>query len=328
MMLELVLVILLIIVSLFMLLKGADYLVNGAVDISRWLRVSPILVGLTVVAFGTSLPEFMVSFFGALNGSVDIAMGNIIGSNISNILLIIGICAIIANLPVLSTTLIYEFPFLIIASFALVLLSNDFFIFQKVNSYTLGRFDGVLFLLIFAFFLLYIYTSARKEQKQIGREFKAEYKQKNPLWKDSLLIIGGLAALIIGGKLFVANASKLAELAGLSQAFIGLTIAAVGTSLPELATSAVAAWKKQSDIAIGNIVGSNIFNILFVLGITSLVKPISVNPMMLATDGIVMIIASLLFLVFATRDRKIVRMEGIVLVTCYLAYIVYLVWRL
>lgn len=326
-MIELLLVIVLIIISLFVILKGADYLVDGASDFARWLKVSPILVGLTIVAFGTSLPELMVSLFAALNGSPDLSIGNIIGSNTFNILIIIGISAIIMPLAVRSRTLIYEFPFLIISAFMLLLLGMDWFIFQQ-QTFSLGRFDGVIFLLIFGFFLLYIFTTARSEQKNVHKQFAAEYKNKNSLWKNSLLIVGGLAALIIGGRIFVMNAEKLAQLAGVSEAFIGLTIAAIGTSLPELATSAVAAWKKQSDIAIGNIVGSNIFNILFILGITSLIKPIPINPTMLATDGIVMIVASLLFLVFATRDRKVVRMEGVVLITCYLAYVVYLVWRL
>lgn len=326
-MIELLFVILLIIISLFVILKGADYLVDGAADFARWLKVSPILVGLTIVAFGTSLPELVVSFFSAINGSPDLSIGNIIGSNIFNILVIIGVSALIMPLPVRSRTLIYEFPFLIISAFMLLLLGANWFIFQQ-QSFSLTRFDGIVFLLLFGFFLLYVFTTARQEQKDVRKQFTAEYKSKNPLWKNSLLIIGGLAALIIGGRIFVMNAEKLAQLAGISEAFIGLTIAAVGTSLPELATSAVAAWKKQSDIAIGNIVGSNIFNILFVLGITSLLKPIPVNPAMLATDGIVMIVASLLFLVFATRDRKVVRWEGAVLLAGYLIYFGWLVWGL
>ena len=297
-MIELLLVIVLIIISLFVILKGADYLVDGASDFARWLKVSPILVGLTIVAFGTSLPELMVSLFAALNGSPDLSIGNIIGSNIFNILVIIGISAILMPLPVRSRTLIYEFPFLIISAFLLLILGMNWFIFQE-PTFSLGRFDGIVFLVIFGFFLLYVFTTAREEQKDVRKQFTAEYKNKNPIWKNSLYIIGGIAALVIGGKIFVVNAEKLAALAGISQSFIGLTIAAVGTSLPELATSAVAAWKKQSDIAIGNIVGSNIFNILFVLGITSLIKPIPVNPAMLATDWIVMILGSLLFLVFA-----------------------------
>ncbi len=326
-MIELLLVIVLILISLFVILKGADYLVDGASDFARWLKVSPILVGLTIVAFGTSLPEFIVSLFAAVNGSPDLSIGNIIGSNIFNILVIIGISAFFVPLPVRSRTLIYELPFLIISAFLLLILGMNWFIFQE-PSFSLTRFDGIIFLLILGFFLLYVFTTAREEQKNVRKQFTAEYKNKNPLWKNSVLIIGGLAALIIGGRIFVMNAEKLAELAGISEAFIGLTIAALGTSLPELATSAVAAWKKESDIAIGNIVGSNIFNILFVLGITSLIKPIPVNPTMLATDGIVMVVASLLFLVFATRDRKVVRWEGIVLVACYLAYFGWLVWGL
>src|SRR3989338_5574570 len=244
-MIELILVIMLILVSLFVILKGADYLVNGAADFARWLKVSPILVGLTIVAFGTSLPEFIVSLFAAVNSSPDLSIGNIIGSNIFNILVIIGVSALFSALPVRSRSLIYEFPFLIISAFMLLLLGMDWFIFQQ-QTFSLGRFDGIILLLVLGFFLLYVFTTAREEQKSVRKQFTAEYKNKNPLWKNSLLIVGGLTALVIGGKLFVVNAEKLALLAGVSQAFIGLTLAAIGTSLPELATSAVAAWKRES----------------------------------------------------------------------------------
>ena len=273
-MMELIGIIALLIASLFFLLKGADSLVRGSVDVAKWLKVSPMLIGLTIVAFGTSLPELMVSLFSALGGNYDLSVGNIIGSNIFNIAVIIGVSAVIVPLTISKTTLAYEFPFMIISALLLLLLANDTYIFQQ-NTFTLGRFDGLVLLSAFALFMYYIFLSARKDRAAANTMIRI--KAVNPHWKNALFIIGGLSALVAGGKAFTYSASRLAELVGLSQAFIGLTVAAIGTSLPELATSAVAAWRKEKDIAVGNIIGSNIFNILFVLGITSIVHPIIVK---------------------------------------------------
>ncbi len=326
-MLELLFIIFLIVTSLFALVKGADYLVNGASDTARWLRVRPMLIGLTVVAFGTSLPELMVSLFSGLTGNTDLSIGNIIGSNIFNIAGVIGISALIMPLVITSKTLMYEFPIMIISAFLLLILANDLYIFQQ-SSYSLGRIDGLIFLLAFAIFLGYIYFSARKDRQRDGRLMKKAFKHKNPTWKNGVYIIGGLVALVIGGRLFTYAAVRLASIAGLSEAFIGLTIAAIGTSLPELFTSAVAAWKKEGDLAVGNIVGSNIFNILFILGVVSVIKPLAASPAMIAVDGMVMIFVSLLFLLFAARYGKIERWAGIVLLLTYLVYFGWLVWGL
>ena len=325
-MLEILFVVLMIIVSLFVLVKGADYLVNGSADLARFLRISPVLVGLTIVAFGTSLPEFIVSLFSVLAGNADISIGNVIGSNIANIALVIGICAIITNLKVKSKTLIHEYPFMIISSFLLLILATDWFIFGK-NEFMLGRIDGIILLTIFVFFMYYVFNSMKKSRKDIKKEFREEFQHKNSTWKNILMIIGGIIALIVGGKLFIIYASELSLLAGLSDSFIGLVIAALGTSLPELATSGIAAWKKQGDIAIGNIVGSNIFNILFVLGTISLIKPIAVNPLLLQIDAMIMLFVMGLFLVFSTYGKRVVRKEGIILITIYILYIVSLIWR-
>lgn len=329
-MLELLWIVALIIISLLALVKGADYLVDGASDTARWFKVRPMLVGLTIVAFGTSLPELMVSFFAGMSKSPDLSIGNIIGSNIFNIAFIIGISAIIHKLIIKSKTLAYEFPFLIISSFLLLLLSNDHFIFQR-DSFTLDRIDGLVMLLVFSIFIYYIYLSAKQDRMHNGHTFfknNKNNKQKNPAGKNALMIIGGLAALIVGGKLFTYSAQKLAAVAGLSEGFIGLTIAAIGTSLPELATSAVAAWKKEYDIAVGNIVGSNIFNILFILGVVTLFYPLHANPAMIAVDGMVMVFVSLVFLFFAARYKVISRSAGIALLVMYLAYFGWLVWGL
>jgi cation:H+ antiporter len=325
-MLEILFVVLMIIVSLFVLVKGANYLVDGSADLARLLKISPILVGLTIVAFGTSLPEFIVSLFSVLAGKADISMGNIIGSNIANIALVIGVCAIITQLKVKSKTLIHEYPFMIISSFLLLILASDLFIFGK-NEFMLSRIDGMIFLTIFVFFMYYVFRSMKNSRKDVKKEFREEFQHKNSVWKNTLMIVGGIVALVVGGKLFIMFASQLSEIAGLSDSFIGLLIAALGTSLPELATSGVAAWKKQGDIAIGNIVGSNIFNVLFVLGSISLIKPITVNPVILQIDAMIMLFVTGLFLVFSTYGKKITRKEGIILLAIYLLYIASLIWR-
>ena len=327
-MLEIMFVLLMIIISLFVLVKGADYLVDGSSDFARFMKISPVIVGLTIVAFGTSLPEFIVSLFSALSGQADISIGNIIGSNIANITLILGVSAIIAKkINLKSKTLIYEFPFLMFSGFLLLILANDFFIFGK-NTLSLGRMDGAILITAFLLFMYYIFKTIKSDKKVIKKEFKEEYKHKNPLWKNISYMVGGIVALVIGGKLFTTYAGQLSALAGLSQSFIGLTIAALGTSLPELAASGVAAWKGHGDIAIGNVVGSNIFNVLLVLGATTLIKPIEVNASVLSVDAVIMIFVSLLFLVFATKDLDINRKEGITLLSIYVLYIAFLIWRL
>ena len=326
-MLEILITIGLTLVSLVLLVKGADFLIDGAADFARWMKVSPILVGLTVVAFGTSLPEFIVSLFSVLGDKADISIGNVIGSNIANIALVIGICAMILSLETKSKTLIYEFPFLIVSIFLLLILSNDNFIFNQ-NNFLLSRFDGIIFILIFLFFIYYVFRSIKNDKKSVEKEFAAEIKHDNSTLKNSLLIIGGIVGLFIGGKMFITAASDLAKLAGLSDAFIGLVIAALGTSLPELFASGTAAWRGHGDLAIGNIVGSNIFNVLFVLGVTSLIKPIPVNSTILGLDGMIMLAVTLLFLVFATSSKKLHKWEGIGLVTFYAMYLAFLIIRL
>jgi len=326
--LAIIFVCLMILIALFVLLKGADYLVDGSADLARFLRVSPIVVGLTIMAFGTSLPEFIISFFSALNGQSDIAIGNIVGSNIANLALIVGIGAIVAkNIKVRSTSLMYEMPFLVVSSFLLLILADDFFIFGK-DTLTLSRFDGMVLLLVFVIFMSYIFSSIKEQRKTVTKEFSIEFKNKNPLWKNILFVVGGLAALIAGGRIFTLYAGQLADLAGLSGSFIGLTIAALGTSLPELAATITALWKKQGDIALGNIVGSNIFNILFVLGITSMIRPITIDSIILSVDAIVMIFISLVFLVFATKDTNINWTEGTSLLMMYVIYIIFVFWRM
>ncbi|MFH1683163.1 MAG: calcium/sodium antiporter [Candidatus Woesearchaeota archaeon] len=327
MVLDIIIPILIFLVSLYVLTKGADFLVNGATDLARYLKVSPIMIGLTLVSFGTSLPEFVVSFFAVLTGNVDISIGNIIGSNIANIGLVLGLSALIFPLAIKSESLMYEFPFMIVSTFLFMLLANNLYLFNGA-SYSIGRIDALIFLTVLLIFIVYVYKSIKDHRKAVLKEFKDEYKHINPLWKNTAYITAGISMLFIGGKVFVGAASDLARGFGISEAFIGVTIVAIGTSLPELFTSVVAAWKKETSIAIGNLVGSNIFNILFVLGIVGLVKPIVVNPGLLFFDGMIMVGITLLFLLFATMDMKVKRYEGAILMLCYLTYIGFLIWRL
>lgn len=326
---EPILGIILFVISLVILTKGADILVDGSADLARFLRVSPVLVGLTIVAFGTSLPEFIVSLFAVLSGSADISVGNIVGSNIANIGLVIGISALFVPLVVKSTTLMYEFPFMLVSSFLFLLLANDSYLFGE-KGFFIGRIDGLILLVIFIIFIVYVYRSLKnqRQEKAMNKEFAKEFKHKNPLWKNSLMIGLGIIMLVAGGKLFVNSASDLAKLFGFSEAFIGVSIVALGTSLPELFTSVVAAYKKEASIAIGNIVGSNIFNILMVLGIVGLIKPIAINQSLLFFDGMIMIGITLLFLLFSTVGKNLQRWEGVVLLLSYISYIGWLVFSL
>ncbi len=322
-MLNIVLLLIIFIVSLVILLKGADSLVDGAADLARYMKISAVIVGLTVVALGTSLPEFIVSFISVLTGSSDLAIGNVIGSNIANIGLVLGVCAIICPLVIRSSTLINEFPFMIVSSFVFIILANNMFIFNQ-GTLSIDWYDALILVIILGFFLYYVFNSIKRKKDTTQKEFKKEYKNKNPLWKNIILILVGIVMLILGGRLFVFSSTGIATLFGVSEGFIGLTLVALGTSLPELFASGVAAWKKETDIAIGNVVGSNIFNILFVLGISGLFKPITMTHSLLFTDAIIMIVFTLMFLVFATVSRKIERWQGSILLLMYLSYMVYL----
>jgi len=323
-----ILEIILLLVGLAVLVKGADFLIDHSAHLARRLGVSPLIIGLTVVAFGTSLPEFIVSLFAAINGSPDIAISNVVGSNIANIGLILGISAIVQVLPIQLSTLIYEMPFLLVSALLLLILSNNQNLFQQAG-YSLGRIDGIILLVVFGLFLTYILVNAKRQRDGAGqKQFEEKYGDKDKLWKDILFISIGLIGLIGGGKLVVDNAVKIALSAGISEAFVGATIIAIGTSLPELVTSIVAALKKQPDIAVGNVVGSNIFNILMVLGVSSLITPLSVNSSILFFDMVVMMIVSLLLLLFVTTGKRLTRSEGIIMTIAYAGYLAYLIYQI
>jgi cation:H+ antiporter len=301
------------------LIKGADFLVDGASSSAKKFGISNLAIGLTVVAFGTSMPELIVSLLSALSGRSDASFGNAIGSNNFNLLFILGISGLIYPLVVHRNTVKFEVPLSLLAALVLYLLVNDQMTFGTDNM--LSRGDGVILLLFFLGFLYYIYRTMKVtpevEQGTI-RMFSTPVA--------AAMIIGGLLALVFGGQLVVNNAIALAQHFGLSERLIGLTILAAGTSLPELATSAVAAYRKNTDIAIGNVIGSNIFNIFFILGITSTVQPISYNTAM-NFDLKVLGASTILLMVFmfTLNTRKLDRWEALLMLGGYLAYTLVLI---
>jgi len=321
-----ILAIILLIVGLVILIFGADTLVKGASSISRKAGIPPIVIGLTIVAFGTSAPELIVNILSALKGSTDIAIGNIIGSNIANILLIGGIAALIVDLKVQKSTTWKEIPFALLAVVMVLIMGADKFL-DGGNKNLLTRTDG---LALIGFFIIFLYYTA---QIAIGGKDSTEKKEDDGIKTYSYLIsilmtIGGLVGLFLGGNLLVENAIKIAKEAGLSEMFIGLTIVAIGTSLPELATSIIAARKGQDDIAMGNIVGSNIFNVFWILGLTSTIKSIPISSTAIVDIVICSLVTSTLFLfMFIGKKHKLQKWQGGFFVLSYIVYTVYLINR-
>jgi len=303
------------------LVKGANFLIDGASSVAQKLKVSDLVIGLTVVAFGTSTPELFVNIIASIKGTTDIAIGNILGSNIANILLILGISSIIYPLAVIKGTVWRGIPLSLLAALLLGILANDQLI-DKDGPSALSRIDGLVFISFFIIFMYYSFSIAKRIE---GMDAHIPRKQYG-LIKSLLLIILGLIGLAIGGKWIVDGAVSLALKLGVSQSLIGLTIVAVGTSLPELATSVVAALKKNPEIAVGNIVGSNIFNIFFVLGISSIIRPIPFQVKDNIDISVVILSSLLLFIsMFTGKKRLIDRWEGIAFVILYVGYILFLI---
>lgn len=304
--------------GLIFLIKGADLLVNGASSLAKKFNVSDLAIGLTVVAFGTSAPELVVNVMGAIEGHHEIVFANVIGSNNFNLLVILGITGLITPLIVQSSTVWREIPLSLFAVFILFLLTNDLW---SANTYLLSRLDGILLLILFGAFLFYVYKQLATDVP-IDVDKPAELSQFK-IWS---FILFGLAGLVVGGNLVVTNAIEIANILGVSEKIIGLTIIAAGTSLPELATSVVAAFKKNTDIAVGNIIGSNIFNIFLILGVSSLVKPIQYNltfnsEMYLLAGGTVLLFVGM----FTGEKKKLDRWEAAILLILFLGYTGYLI---
>ena len=304
------------IVSLAGIVFGADFLVAGAVSIARKFKVSDFVIGAAIVGVGTSMPELVVSFIGAVNGNADVAIGNVVGSNIFNVLGILGLTAVLFPVAVDRKNMRFEIPLCIGVSVLLTLLVFNFF---NGASATIGRVDGVILLLLFAFFMWY---SFRRDRNDAPVEDSAQ-EDATPLWKAILKVVGGLALLITSCDFFVDNAVLIAKAFGVNDAFISLTLIACGTSLPELAASLAAAVKKNTQLALGNIVGSNIFNITLILGLSSQVMPLTSSGITII-DYLVMIGASVLPLIFGFKG-KIGRTGGAFMFMCFVAYNWYLI---
>ena len=317
------------IIGFIFLIKGADILVDGSSSIAKRFGLSTFFIGLTVVAFGTSMPELVVSVLASVKGSSGIALGNIIGSNISNTLLILGASAMVAPLVVKKTTINKEIPFSLLAILAVGFLVNDLLI-DNCAPNGLTRIDGLVLILFFAIFIYYTFGISHEKEnifkKTVG-ELKDEPKEYQG-WLAAVMIFGGLICLAGGGQLIVNRATDISFYFGISEALVGLTIVAIGTSLPELAASVMAARKGKTDIAVGNVVGSNIFNFVWVLGISSLIKPISYDAILNADFVILFgITIMLLFLIYIGKKNVLDKWEGATLVSLYVFYIVFIVIR-
>ena len=320
--------ILLFLLGIVLIIVGANYLTEGASTLARRMGLSPLVVGLTIVAFGTSAPELIVSLMSALKGNADIAMGNVVGSNIFNLLAIGGVTAVVAPITITQSTIRREIPLMLLSFLVLFFLSYDtIFAGTGATENILSRGEGLTLLGFFLIFLTYTFAIAKDSPNDPHADNTP--LKPYPIWLLIVFIVGGLAALVYGGDLFVTSASSIARTFGMSESFIGLTIVAAGTSLPELATSVAAALKKQPEIAVGNIVGSNIFNVFLILGVSSSITPIRIGGVT-PLDFLVMIAAGIMLYIFAVLfgQRVVKRGEGAILALGFIAYTVYLIMQL
>ena len=313
---EMIWSIILLVIGFVLLIKGADFFVEGSSSVAKMLKVPSIIIGLTIVAMGTSLPETAVSVTASLTNNNALAVSNAVGSNIFNLMVVCGFCALFNPLAVEKSTLKKEFPFSMLC--AVLLLVCGYIAME------LGRMDGVILLVLFVCFLVWMVTSALKARASAGDD--EENGKTLPIWKCIVFIIGGIIAIKFGGDFVVDGASAIAARMGLSQNLIGLTIVACGTSLPELVTSVVAARKNELDMALGNVIGSNIFNILLVLGVAATISPIAFI-MENVIDIAILTGMSLLVWIFGWTKQKIERREGIIMLLLYAAYLVYICIR-
>lgn len=305
------------------LVKGADWLVTGSSAIAKRLGISDFVIGLTIVSVGTSAPELIVNVMASINGNAGIAIGNVMGSNIANVLLILGISAIIYELPIHRSTVLSEVPFSLAAALLIGFLANTDIFGLEHNEHGLGRIDGLIILFFFGLFMLYVFTLPSAKEEEQDHTIKAMSAAK-----AGLLTTVGIIALFFGGKWVVDGAVKLALLFDMSEAFIGLTVVAIGTSLPELVTSAVAAFRRNTDIAVGNVVGSNIFNLLLILGLSSVIRPLPFQQSSNIDLLMVVFSGALIILSLALGRRLIIkRYDGVIFVVTYVGYIAYLLQR-
>lgn len=308
------------IIGFVVLIKGADWLVKGGSSIAKRFGISSIVIGLTVVAFGTSAPELLVNVMASISGNSEIVIGNVLGSNIANTLLILGISAIILPLVIKRGTVLIQIPLSLLAIVVLGVVANDILIDGGIANFV-TRIDGIIMLLFFAIFIYYTFSIAK-----VKGEPEKVFKYSS--FKSVLLILGGMIGLGFGGHFVVNSAVNIAKLFNVSESLIALTIISIGTSLPELATSVIAALKKNPDIAVGNVIGSNIFNIFWVLGFSAVIRPVVFTPVLNFDVLFVVFITILLFIyMFVGKKNVIQKWQGASLATLYVAYIVYLVMR-
>ena len=307
----LILQILLLGLGFLLLVKGADWFVDGASGIADKLGIPQLVIGLTIVAMGTSAPETAVSITAALNGNAGIAVGNVVGSNILNVLIILGLSSVITSIAVAKTTVRYEIPIMLAVTFLLLVFG--------VTDGKIYLWEGACLLACFALYILYMFVMIKKGAMQSE---EVESAQK-PVWKMAIACVVGLARIIVGSDVTVDAATNIAQKIGLSEKFIGLTVVALGTSLPELFTSVIAARKGKADIAIGNIVGSNIFNILMVVGASALILPVEFE-MSFVVDCLVAAAAGVILWLCVFRKKKLNRVHGVLMLACYAAYFAYL----
>ncbi|MGN1266722.1 MAG: calcium/sodium antiporter [Dorea sp.] len=315
----------LLLVGFVLLIKGADFFVDGSSSVAKLLKVPSIIIGLTIVAFGTSLPELSVSVTAALQGNNELAVSNVLGSNIFNLLVVLGACALFSPVAAKKSLLKREFPFSIFISLILLLLISDFSIMKVLAGgpeFSLGRKGGILLLILFVVFFYATMKIALASREGIQEE---DYKVLSPV-KSLIFIVAGLIGIAWGGDLVVESASTIAATFGLSQTLIGLTIVSVGTSLPELVTSVVAARKGENDLAVGNVVGSNIYNILLILGTSSVITPIKVDVLSVYDTSILIIVSIVCFVTAKTRG-EIKKSEGIFFLLIYAAFLVFTIVR-
>lgn len=302
------------VVGLVLLVKGADWLVDGASKLAKRLGVTDLVIGLTIVAFGTSMPEFVVNMVSVADGATDLAITNILGSNIINTLVILGCSALVCPLVAQRSTVRLDIPLNIVAG---VLVLVFVFISSPMEPKGLSRVEGLALLVVFAAFLVYTFYTAKADATTTTESTPF------PLWKCVVLILAGLVGLVVGGEMIVKSAVAIARYCGVAEAVIGLTIVALGTSLPELATSVVAAFKHNNDIAIGNVVGSNIFNVFFILGTSAIIKHLPVYPGIEIDAALVAVSALAVWLLLCNKNRSINRWGGVLLLVLYAGYLTY-----
>jgi cation:H+ antiporter len=315
------------IIGLLLIVKGADWLTDGASSIARKFNISTLVIGLTIVAFGTSAPELVVSSMAAVSGETDIAIGNVVGSNIFNTLAIMGVTAMIAPVPVKKNNIRYEVPLAIIASVAIFVMANDVLQNGDVSN-LISRGEGIILLCFFGIFLAYTFAIARNGVDTNNSSEDTNVKVM-PVWKSILLFLVGLGCLVFGGDTMVDGASGIAGFLGVSQSVIALTIVSAGTSFPELVTSVVAARKGDTDMAMGNVVGSNIFNIFLILGTAATINPLGGGNITMVDYGMLLFSAVVLWTscTWGKEYHKVTRTEGAMLTLCMIAYYVYIVYN-